>query len=713
MTCAIKKIDSNITNLAYAIEECLRQLPDTPNWQTLEPNTYSDFGGDVTTTPRTPISNTRQNRKGSVTDEKAAVAFNTDFTQNNLTDLMQGFFFADAHEPKSTAPLNAAKIPLTSVTASSKTYGLTGAGGSLVAGTYFYVISAVNGSGESWASEASNVTLSSTGSVSLTWSAASGATSYNIYRIESSGDIYKVASGVTALSFTDNGTGSAYQFALLSAVTPSTSGGTLADGEYYYTVTALVGGVWTIPSQDTSATVSGGGTSSVALSWSAVTGATNYRVWRGDSGSHSEDVYFETTSTSFTDIGDAGTSGSPANNSLTATSPTLTPVSGGVGLFYAGDLVLASGFASNSNNGLKTVVSSSSSSVVVSESLINESSPPTAAKLHQVGIVGASGDLEITVVDGIPSLISTDLDFTTIPNLKVGAWVFIGGDNTANKFANNVGYARISAVLSDSLTFDDTTFSPVDESGIGKSIQLFIGTLIKNEIGTAIKQRSYTFERQLGEGVASTQAEYVEGCVANQITVNAKAASLMNADLTYVGCDVEYVTGNIGDTLKTGNRFSSFGEDAFNTSSDMVRMKMNILDPATSNPTALFAYVTDATLVINNNATPNQALGVLGAFDVSVGNFTVSGDINAYFADVDAVAAVRRNADVGLNMIFAAQNAGVIFDTPLIGLGGTKVNVTKDQPIMLPLKSAAAENVNGYTALFMSFAYLPTVAMPS
>jgi hypothetical protein len=76
------------------------------------------------------------------------------------------------------------------------------------------------------------------------------------------------------------------------------------------------------------------------------------------------------------------------------------------------------------------------------------------------------------------------------------------------------------------------------------------------------------------------------------------------------------------------------------------------------------------------------------------------------------VKAVRANADVGLSIIAASKNAGFLFDIPLLGLGGGRLNVEKDAPIMVPLEPAGAENLNGYTLLYQVFPYLPTVAMP-
>jgi hypothetical protein len=123
--------------------------------------------------------------------------------------------------------------------------------------------------------------------------------------------------------------------------------------------------------------------------------------------------------------------------------------------------------------------------------------------------------------------------------------------------------------------------------------------------------------------------------------------------------------------------------------------------------------VSDASITIGNNVSPNKAVGILGAFDTTAGNFEVGGSLTAYFTTTPAIKAVRQNADVGLSIIGAAKNTGFVFDIPLLGLGGGRLAVEKDAPITVPLESAGAENVNGYTMLHESFSYLPNAAMPA
>lgn len=502
----INKIDSNIVGLAIAEEQELKVLPTTPVWYEQLPNSYSDFGGEITTVARNPINASRQRRKGVVTDLEANGGYSTDVTMTNMDRMMQGFFFADAREKQSTKKLNTAQVNISSVNSGTKT------------------------------------------------------------------------------------------ITLASALT-----------------------------------------------------------------------------------------------------------------FISGQLILCDGFSNSSNNGLKTVSSVTSTTIVTNESLVTET-PTTSAFINVVGHQGASGDLNIVVTSGIPALTSTTLNFTTL-GLIVGEWIFIGGDSATLRFANNVGYARIKTISANAMTFDDTTFSPVSEVGTGKTIQLFFGTVIKNENTPAlIKRRSYQLERQIGYDNDGMQSEYLIGAVCNEMTLNIPTTDKMTADLSYIAIDNEQRTGSQG--LKTGTRVPDNSGSAINTSSDIYRLKMNIHDDTSSAPTALFGYVSEATITINNNASGNKAVGVLGSFDITVGDFEVGGNITAYFTDVASIKAVRDNADVNFNVIAAQNNKGFIYDMPLISLGGGRLNVEKDSPITVPLENMAAKNINDYTLLSNYYSYLPTIAMP-
>jgi hypothetical protein len=74
------------------------------------------------------------------------------------------------------------------------------------------------------------------------------------------------------------------------------------------------------------------------------------------------------------------------------------------------------------------------------------------------------------------------------------------------------------------------------------------------------------------------------------------------------------------------------------------------------------------------------------------------------------VQAVRNNADITMDIIMVKNNAGLLFDVPLLSLGNGRLNVEQDQAITVPLETNAAESKFGHTLLFQSFPYLPSLA---
>lgn len=501
------KIDSNATGLAIA-EETIgspKTLPGTPVWYALEPNSYSDFGGEISTVARDPINPSRQRQKGTVTDLDASGGFNHDVTQNNLTRVMQGFLFANYGEKADTAPINGAGITMTATTTTT----------------------------------------------------------------------YTAASGLT--------------------------------------------------------------------------------------------------------------------------------------IFRANDLVLGQNFTNAANNGLKLLSAAASGSVTTTGNVVE--TPPAAAEIQAVGFQFTSGDAVMTVSGGVATLSTTTKDLTQLA-LRPGEWVFIGGDGAAEKYATcPVGYARVKTIATNAIVFDKVTAAFVSDTGTGKTIRIFFGQFLRNESNPSnIITRTYNLERQLGNDGSGIQSEYLEGAVANELTLNIPQADKLNADLNFVAMNNLQRTGTQG--VKSGTRVAALKEAAYNTSSNVYRLKLNIIDPVTLQPTPLFAYVTEGNITINNNASLAKAVSVLGGFDITVGTFEVGGSLTAYFNNVTAVQAVRNNADVTFDAILAKNNAGLVYDLPLIALGGGRVSIEKDQAVTVPLETLAAEGSLGFTLGVTVFPYLPTVAMP-
>ncbi len=509
--CPALKIDSNLTGLSYAEEECLKQLPATPYWRPLEPNSYSDFGVQVTTLAREPINSSRQVEKGIVSNITASAGFNQDFTSNNTFDLLQGFFFANKRAVFSTEY------------SESKT----------------------------------------------------------------------TQSTVTSVSETGyNGTG----------------------------LTGLV----------------------------------------------------------------------------------------------QGSIILASGFGVQANNGIKQVTGEStdiSIEIGAAGNLQPEAIAPSSASIKEVGYRFPNDSVSLELSGNLVRFVYPSNPYfeEILSSFVTGQWIYLGGDATATRF-NSYGFARIGAIGSGYIEFDKVSWSPVAEDGTGKSIAIYFGDVLKNEYDPdLIVRKSYNFERTLGkDGNGRVMSEYVTGAVANEITLNLAQNDKVTVDFTYVACDGENRTGVMG--VKPGSRPILTPSEAFNTSSDVARTRLSVIDPSTSNPKPLFAFATSFSISINNNVTPNNAVGVMGAFETTAGNFTVTGQMEVYFAGVEAAQAVRNNSNVTFDVAIVKANYGVVFDIPLLSLGDGRNNVTANQPIMINLETNAARSKFNHTLLAQQFSYLPNIA---
>lgn len=88
------QVKTNDIGLAYAQQTALGTLPTT-GWKLTEPNAINGFGATITTVARTPISQTRGRRKGSVVDLDSAADFDADTTLESVRDFADGFLFVE------------------------------------------------------------------------------------------------------------------------------------------------------------------------------------------------------------------------------------------------------------------------------------------------------------------------------------------------------------------------------------------------------------------------------------------------------------------------------------------------------------------------------------------------------------------------------------------------------------------------------------------
>jgi phage tail sheath protein FI len=209
------------------------------------------------------------------------------------------------------------------------------AGGTLPAGTYYYLVTAAFGFQESAPSaEQSVVTTGAASENTITWTAApnyngNAPSGYRVYRGTASGQesiVYDVGAGVVTFTDTGGAASTAPSFSTTiagptqgAAPTTSASGGSLATGTYHYVVTALFGSLESLASADQQVVTTGPNGSNV-VSWTAAPtynglAPTAYRVYRGTAdskGNVSYNVYYTPPNPlTFTDTGAAAFNGSP------------------------------------------------------------------------------------------------------------------------------------------------------------------------------------------------------------------------------------------------------------------------------------------------------------------------------------------------------------------------------------------------------------------
>ena len=368
----------------------------------------------------------------------------------------------------------------------------------------------------------------------------------------------------------------------------------------------------------------------------------------------------------------------------------------------AGSLVKASGFATAGNNGVKKVTAIDTGVLTVS-----------GVTTEAVGdgwleVVGYEVAASISVVGNV-KLNFADADEL---GLEIGQWIFIGGDT--NKFTDNgTFFARIGKIEEDGLVLDFTTNSTALVAESSTTIDIYWGITIHNEKDIdKIKRTTYTIEERLGyadQEQTVPQASYVSGCVPSEMTITVENSALSKIQYTFTGCRFYTRKG----TLATGDRLEPWDEKGYNNANEVYLACLSIVDAdaETTKPDPLFAYMSSGNISINNNTSPQKAVGVLGAFDVAVGKFDCTASPSVYFSDVDAITAMQNNVDVGMQVIMSRNNEGIIFDIPMMGMGSSIPSVSEGEPITMDLTANGAKSKYGYTFAFQNFRYLPDVAM--
>ena len=340
--------------------------------------------------------------------------------------------------------------------------------------TYFFVVTAVNGAGESAESSQVSAALApnppppaptgvtagaSSGQVTINWDNATGATSYNLY--------YSQTPGVTK----DNGT-PLPGVTSPCVVSPLTNGTT-----YYFVVTAVNANGESVVSSEVSAVPTGAptavtaapGSGQATINWSAVTGATSYNIYHSTTSPVSK-----ATGTKVDDV----------------TSPSvITPLTNGTKYYFVVTAVNSSGESENSTE--------------VSATPVPDPPPPVPtgvtaapgygqATVSWSAVTGATSyNIYYSTTSPVSKATGTKVAGVTSPGIVTGLTIgtrhfFVVTSENAD--AESGISSEVSAIISaeyiavgDSITFGSNDDIPADGIGYEPILASLHATTIANE----------------------------------------------------------------------------------------------------------------------------------------------------------------------------------------------------------------------------------------
>jgi hypothetical protein len=365
-------------------------------------------------------------------------------------------------------------------------------------------------------------------------------------------------------------------------------------------------------------------------------------------------------------------------------------------VFLAGMLIKNSGYGVAANNGIFPITGNTATTIVGTFTV--EATPPVTARTKVVGFQGASGDIVATITGG-SGLTSTALNFTTL-GLIVGQWIKISNEGGAFSFgvsANN-GFARISAIAANRLSFDITQGIFAADAGAGKTIRLYWGDTIRNGVTPA----TYRIEKQyLLNGV--TNYSYGSGQQPSSLALNAQTRGVITATLTWMGADL---------LSPTSTRDSGAATEAISVNS--------VLDASNSVPMIMEAgaimtapnYVSGFAFTLDNGLRAINAIGSPAAVNLGLGRVGITGTLTTYFGDSTLLNKLRNITASGVTIAFrdGANLTAEIWDIPRLKYTSGFPEITGiDTDLTTALGFQALRDIaNGrdYTLLLSRFDYV-------
>ena len=358
------------------------------------------------------------------------------------------------------------------------------------------------------------------------------------------------------------------------------------------------------------------------------------------------------------------------------------------------DLAYLEGFGDANDEIVFPVIATADATTLTAASgLTANPSPPSTARVYNVGVQGAAGDIDSTVSPD--TLTSTILDFTTL-GLLVGEWIKIGGTLAANQLptAANNDWVRISIIAANVLTFDVVPTGWAADASTTELVWLFFGDRLRN----GVTKRSYSLEEQFQDH-SPASFQYFRGMHLDTFGIAIPSAAIMTVSMNWSGFTADPTTTRFAGSTDVAAPQNS----VFNTSSSVGRIGRGVDGPFAT----LDGSVFDGAINFANNLRQLKAVGTLGAVGVGAGSMLVTGNTNCYFDSLSYLLDVINNTERSLDMrVQDSLGKAIVFDMPRLkySTGGAPVP-SQNSDIFINLEfQAILESANDlYTVQIQRF----------
>ncbi len=389
-------------------------------------------------------------------------------------------------------------------------------------------------------------------------------------------------------------------------------------------------------------------------------------------------------------------------------------------------LLWAAGFGEPGNNGLKVVdadIATAATEITVEENLVDEATPPTAAR---ISIAGHRLDAAETVTwtwnagtsratlnaSGIVAAVQA-LGLTQGQIVHIGSIITLGGD-IQNAFENTsandmYGFARVRSFSgADDVVFDkvDTRLQFTDDTDPTTDVDIVFGEFVRNVTTTSSEfiERSFQFEMEFPnlDDSGGSEFQYALGNICNTATFDLPLTNKATTSFSFVGTDTENPV--VASSRKTGaaNAEDPTGVQAFNTSSDIARLRITETDED-----GLTTDFKSLTMTLNNGASGEKVLGRLGPKFINTGNFEVDIETQLVFTDGRVIDAIRNNETLTMDFVIGNEDGIIAVDIPSMTLGGGDREFPVNESVLINTTAQAFQDEAFGTSIGVSILPVP------